>query len=226
MDLGNGVRFRVNGVVLEGGERFALLIDSKSGLPDPWATRYSAVFLRSKAGSINTMRKTFRSIALSEEWAELRGIDLTQRLESGDLLTQEETVDLVNWLRLARVPSLSQSEEPQPPAVVAADTHYTRVLDARAYFSWRSEIAIHRIPIASGQYGAAAQKLANWGRTIGDLVRGAPSRTKYGLPPGLGKRFLEVIAPESPENPFAPAHRYRNFALLLTQLGGLAIKSE
>lgn len=216
IDQGNGTRFRVNGVVLGDGERFALLIDSKTGLPEPWATRYSAVFLRSKAGSVNTMSKALRSIALSEEWAELRGIDLTQRLESGDLLTQEETVDFVNWLRLARASSVGQSEASQPPAVVAPDTHYTRVLDARAYFSWRAEIAIHRISIASGRYGDAAQKLENWSRMIGGLVRGAPSRTKYGLAPDLRKRFLEVIDPESPENPFAPANRYRNFALLLT----------
>ena len=146
--------------------------------------------LRSKAGSVNTMTKALCSIALSKEWAELRSIDLTQRLESGDLLTQEETVDFVNWLRLARTTSVSQSEESQPPAVVAPDTHYTRVLDARAYLGWRAEIAIHRISIASGRYGDAAQKLADWKRMIGGLVRGGFSEKKYGLPSELRKRFF------------------------------------
>jgi integrase len=209
-------RFRVNGMVLASGERFALLIDSETGLPDPWATRYSAVFLRSKAGSINTMTKVLRSIASSEEWAALRGIDLTRRLETGDLLTQEETVDFVNWLRIARTPLVGESGASQARAVVAPNTHYTRVMDARAYFSWRAEIAIHRIPVASGRYGDAALKLANWSRMIGGLVRHSPSGEKYGLPPNLRERFLEVIEPDSPENPFAPANRYRNFTLLLT----------
>lgn len=132
------------------------------------------------------MTKALRSIALSKEWAELRSIDLTQRLESGDLLTQEETVDFVNF---ARTTSVSQSEESQPPAVVAPDTHYTRVLDARAYLGWRAEIAIHRISIASGGYGDAAQKLADWKRMIGGLVRGGFSEKKYALPSELRKRF-------------------------------------
>jgi integrase len=162
------------------------------------------------------MTKALRSIAFSKEWAELRGIDLNQRLESGDLLTQEETVDLVNWLRLARTAPVGQLEALERPAVVAADTHYTRVLDARAYFCWRAEVAIHRLSIASGRYGEAAQKLADWKRMIGGLVRGGPSDKKYGLPPELRKRFLDVITPEDPENPFDPAHRYRNQALLLT----------
>ena len=80
-----------------------------------------------------------------------------------------------------------QSEESQPPAVVAPVTHYTRVLDARAYLGWRAEIAIHRISIASGRYGDAAQKLADWKRMIGRLVRGGFSEKKYGLP---RKRFF------------------------------------
>jgi len=61
------------------------------------------------------------------------------------------------------------------------------VLDARAYLGWRAEIAIHRISIASGRYGDAAQKLADWKRMIGGLVRGGFSEKKYGLP---RKRFF------------------------------------
>ena len=107
------------------------------------------------------MTKALRSIALSKEWAELRSLDLTQRLESGDLLTQEETVDFVNWLRLARTTSVSQSEESQPPAVVAPDTHYTRVLDARAYLGWR---AGQRLPFTGSRSRrvATTMPLRSW----------------------------------------------------------------
>ena len=98
----DSVRYSVNNVIMEGGERFALLIDKATGLPDTYTTRYSAVFLRSKGGSVNSMAKAMRAVALALEWAETRGIDLTQRIDSGDLLTQEETTDLVNWLRLSR----------------------------------------------------------------------------------------------------------------------------
>jgi hypothetical protein len=107
---------------MEGGERFGLLLDRESGLPDPWATRYSAVFLRSKAGSINTMLNVLRSIAATEEWAALRGVSLIERLETGDLLTQEETVDLVNSLRLARSPAVGGHEASVTREVVAPNS--------------------------------------------------------------------------------------------------------
>jgi len=159
-----------------GGERFALLLDARTGLPDPWATRYCALLVRSKGGSVNSMAKALRSIALSVEWAAARGIDLTQRIDSGDLLSQEESVDLVNWLRVNRsVAARKVKASVRPP--VAADTHYTRVVDLRAYLSWRAEVSIHRIPIASGRYREAAQKLADWRRMIGgSYVAGLPAR--------------------------------------------------
>jgi hypothetical protein len=85
-------------------------------------TRYSAVFLRSKAGSINTMLKVLRSIAATEEWAALRGVSLIERLETGDLLTQEETIDLVNSLRLARSPAVGGHEASVTREVVAPNS--------------------------------------------------------------------------------------------------------
>src|SRR3954447_986670 len=95
--------------------------------------------------------------------------------------------------------------------IVDAETHYARVLDVRAYFAWRVELALHRIPVASGRYGDAAQKLGDWKAMIGAQVRGGKPGRKYGLPSELRARFLRIIHPDSPENPFDPAHRYRNF---------------
>jgi len=177
------------------------------------------------------MAKAMRAVALTLEWAETRGIDLTQRIDSGDLLTQEETTDLVNWLRLSRQKPTNSEEvavrgaKPKQraanardgiPNIVDAGTHYARVLDVRAYIAWRVELAIHRIPIASGRYRDAAQKLADWKTMIGGQVRGGKPAKKYGLLPELQGRFLTIIHPEAPENLFDPAHRHRNYALLLT----------
>jgi hypothetical protein len=167
---------------MEGGERFALLIDNATGLPDPYTTRYSAVLIRSKGGSVNSMAKAMRAVALALEWVETRGIDLTQRIDSGDLLTHEETTDLVNWLRLSRRTHAKteglavRRAKPKQRVTKARDgitnivdteTHYARVLDVRAYIAWRVELAIHRIPIASGRYRDAAQKLIDWKTMIG-----------------------------------------------------------
>jgi len=198
---------------MEGGERFALLIDKVTGLPDPFTTRYSVVLLRSKGSSVNSIAKAMRAVGFALEWAGTRGIDLTERIDSGDLLTHEETTDLINWLRLNR--SKPANTHGAGSHILDAQSHYARVLDVRAYVSWRAELALYRISIASGRYRDAAQKLADWKTMIGGLVRGGKSAKKYGLPPELRSRFLAIIHPDSTENPFDPAHRYRNYALLL-----------
>src|SRR3954471_8019188 len=204
-------RYSVNNVIMEGGERLALLIDKATGLPDPHTTWYSSVLLRSKGCSVNSMATAMRAVALALEWAGTRRIDLTQRIDSGDLLTHEETTDLVNWLRLSRrEPAKAEgvaAQRAKPTKqglvntrhgvvnIVDAETHYARVLDVRAYFAWRVELALHRIPVASGRYGDAAQKLGDWKAMIGAQVRGGKPGRKYGLPSELRARFLRIIHP-------------------------------
>ncbi|MGM4892161.1 hypothetical protein [Tardiphaga sp. 839_C3_N1_4] len=68
------------------------------------------------------MLKVLRSIAATEEWAALRGGSLIERLETGDLLTQEETVDLVNSLRLARSPAVGGRDASVTREVVAPNS--------------------------------------------------------------------------------------------------------
>src|SRR3954451_20057705 len=82
--------------------------------------------------------------------------------------------------------------------IVDAETHYARVLDVRAYFAWRVELALHRIPVASGRYGDAAQKLGDWKAMIGAQVRGGKRGRKYGLPSELRARVLRILHPDSP----------------------------
>src|SRR3546814_10360618 len=82
-------------ITLDHGERFALLIDRGSALPDPYITRYAAIYLRSKGGSINTMLKALGAIALLLDWVRARHIDLERRIETIDLFSQEETTDQI-----------------------------------------------------------------------------------------------------------------------------------
>jgi hypothetical protein len=107
--------------------------------------------------------------------------------------------------------SLASGKARSATGLVNVETHCTRVLNVRAYFSWRAQIAIHRISVASGRYRDASQKLEDWQRMIGSLVRGGGAgEGKKGLLPEIRKRFLEVIHPDFPGNPFEPAHRHRN----------------
>lgn len=213
-------------IILDHGERFALLIDRDSALPDPYITRYAAIYLRSKGGSINTMLKALGAIALLLDWVRARHIDLERRIETIDLFSQEETTDLTNWLRLrqerSRYLGVKPTYQPQDrPAqrgtkpIVTAGTHYARVIDVRNYLAWRCEAVLHQISVGHGGYKDASQKLADWVEMLARNVRSGESKKKYGLTHELRTRFLQIIQPDSLENPFSPKHRHRNYALLL-----------
>lgn len=197
--------------ILRGGERFPLYHRS-DGVPDPWITRYCAVELRTAGLSVNTLARAARSVALLLDWAAARSIDITARVESGDLFTHEESLDLSNWLRRSRARARADGTV---KAVVDANTHETRVTNVRSYIRWRGEIAVHRIPVASGRYGDAAKKLADWDRMMSGLARGGTTGKKYGLTEEQRALFLRIIHPDADGNPFDPDHRHRNYAILL-----------
>ncbi len=206
-------RYRVSTLVTSSGERFPLLKNLRTGLPDPWVTRYSAVDRRAKRNAANTIKKVSHDVGLALEWAEAREIGLDARLESVELFTHEEMVDLVKWLRIGRATDKVRCDR----EVVSPGTHYERVRHVCGYFGWRAEIAILRISIASGQYQVASKKLEDWRRMTDKLARpgSGTGKEKRGLTPELRVKFLDVISPGFPGNPFDPRHRDRNYALLL-----------
>ncbi|WAJ31012.1 hypothetical protein [Antarcticirhabdus aurantiaca] len=97
LDPGGGYATRT--MILSTGERFAILTPASRHIPDPWVTRYCATFMRNKSGSVNTASKAVYAIGLLNEWADLMDINLTARIETGDLLSMEESQDLVEHLR-------------------------------------------------------------------------------------------------------------------------------
>jgi len=195
------------------GERFVLLKDRRTGMPDPWTTRYSVGPQRTKEKSVKTIERSLSSIGLSLQWGIARGIDVDARLDSLELFTSEEMDDLVYWLRAGRATDKRRRHR----TTVLADTAYTRTMDVRRYFSWRAELALHRINVSNGRYGDASRKLQDWQVLLGNKVRsgGGSEGRKMGLPEELRPRFLEVIDPAFSENPFETRHRKRNHALLL-----------
>lgn len=196
------------------GERFAILKDRDTGLPDPWTTRYSVGPQRTKGLASKTQERSLASINLALQWAAARGIDLDARLDSLELFTQEETEDLVHWLTIGRATDRRRKAR----LTVQSDTAYVRAMDVRQYFSWRADLALHRISVSSGRYGDASRKLQDWQVLLGNQVRGGKggnSEPKMGLVEELRTRLLEVVHPDFSENPFETRHRKRNYALIL-----------
>ncbi|WP_245414893.1 tyrosine-type recombinase/integrase [Aureimonas flava] len=197
--------------ILRGGERFPLY-HGRNGVPDPWITRYCAVELRTAGLSVNTIARAAKAVALLLDWAAARSVDITARIESGDFFTHEESLDLSNWLRRSRARAKADGTV---KAVVDANTHENRVSCVRSYIRWRGEIAVHRIPVASGRYGDGSKKLAAWDRMMSGLARGGTTKKRYGLTDEQRALFLRIIHPDADGNPFDRHHRHRNYAILL-----------
>jgi integrase len=199
---------------LESGERFALLIDRRTGFPLPETTRYSAVFRRTKEGSVSTMLNELQAIAMAMAWAECMGIDLNERIEGTRLFTSEEVLSLCNGLRERHGPG-SAPAHGAPRAVVCAETHHARCHYVREYIAWRMTTVIHRLPNDDDRFFKARTRLDEFRNQVQSLMPKVRERARIGLPSELQDRFLEVIHPDGPHNPFQSVHRHRNHALLL-----------
>ena len=196
--------YRTEVVRLSSGERFPLLINEATGVPDSFATWYTLSNGRTR--SYNTSRHWLDSIGILYDWAEHQGIDLEQRFGSGSLFNVDEVDALADRLRRDRR-DLSK--------VVIADTHGNRVNAVKKYIKWRADRTITRMRIDDDRIDRATARCA----TVMELLSGhavsGGSKKRIGLTEEQQRFFLGVIRPDSPDNPFHPKVRWRNYALLL-----------
>ncbi len=187
-----------------------LLYDSRTGLPLPTTTRYSALYRRSANGSVSTMEKELRAIALGLEWAERNGIDLDERIGSMTLFTPGELVSLRDFMRVNQ-----KGGKPVHPLV-----RYSRCLFFRDYVTWLAQDVTGRIP-PGARYLGAKEKLADFQTQPMKMLKPGntyrPARRK-GMTPEQEARLREVIVPGHPDNPFRRKHQVRNHALLLSYI--------
>ena len=109
---------------MESGERFALMIDRATGMPDPHVCKYSATHHRHR--SINSAERELDALCLFHEWLDERGIDLGERVMGGAYLYPDEVEALSNKLRSSKRPPrvLGNSIVPR---IVSANTHQDRM---------------------------------------------------------------------------------------------------
>jgi len=209
--LHEGLGYIVRTTRLESGERFALLLDARDGMPLPWPTRYSAVFRRTHQGSVSTMEQELRALALAFSWADERRIDLDERIGSASFLSPEEVLGLRDALR-TNLKSTSSS------AAVDPTTHYNRCIYVRDYIVWRGQHVVQRIPNVDARFLPARIRLQEFQRSMGVLLLKPKPREREGMPPAAAERLREVLHPGHPGNPFQPGQRHRNRALVLFYL--------
>ena len=209
-------------------------------MPAFGATVYTLSNLRKKNRAVSTITHHLRAIAHFEFYCDAHGIDLGSRIDNGRLLTKPEVGELV---RSCRLQAASLNEQPVPfrprarrqsasrriekhrmvqtadaPAMVTADTARTRLDSIVGYLEWRVEERLgtrHLDHDTHERATTALTKTCKWLKELSPRPTGESEENREGLPLEDVERILQVIHPDSPDNPWRHQHtRYRNALLI------------
>uniref|UniRef100_E6PHS9 Putative Phage integrase n=1 Tax=mine drainage metagenome TaxID=410659 RepID=E6PHS9_9ZZZZ len=204
------------------GERLPLLVAS-NGLPVPLPNQW-ALFMRRPQLQSNSLTEELRAIAYLYDWATRRKVDLDERLETGNGLAPDELAVLYQNLRYVRPfgrdAAARRLADVDGMRVVTGQVHATRVGFVRAYLTWTLERLLYRLDISDARVPRIRERCEHVSRIAREYQRGASDSgaPRVGLSPEQRSRFLRIIDPGSPSNPFSRTTRFRNYVMILLML--------
>lgn len=227
-------RYRVKTVMLSGGERLPMLVDS-AGQPLFEPTVFVLTELRARNRASNTIGNALQALMVFHLFLDLRSIDLDSRLAAGQLLALAEVDDLVRVCRypVGRLTGMFDEavEKPQLPAssleknrvrqglatdvdIVSASVA-TRLRYIRDYLVWHADRRLSRERVGSEVRSALESARQFMAKAISARLPSGNSHgllgRREGLESGVVAKMLKVTNPHSPENPWVDEHsRYRN----------------
>jgi integrase len=207
---------------MNGGERLPLIVDQR-GLPVPSPNQWS-IFLRRPQVQSNTLTEELRTIAHLYDWAARRGIDIDERLASGNGLQPSEITAMYQNLRyvrkLGRAIAARRLADIRDVASVSGKVHATRVAVARDYVLWGLERTLYRLDVSDPRAAGIRERCERVRRLAVDFQRAtSDARPKrVGLSAEHRARLLEILHPDYPRNPFRRSGRFRNWILILLLL--------
>jgi hypothetical protein len=201
------------------GERLPLVVDRR-GLPSPGPNQWS-LFIRRPQVQQNTLIEELRTVAHVYDWATRRGINLDERLASGNGLSPAELTALYQNLRyvrsLGRKVAVRRLTDASDVKVVNGKTHAVRVGYAREYLIWGLERALYRLDVADLRVSEIRERCERIRRVAIDFQRPSSDSAKkrLGLDREKRARLLEVVNPQFPQNPFRRTVRFRNWVIIV-----------
>lgn len=241
--------YRVKIVPCESGERFPLLVNRNDGIPLFYPCVYLTSEVRSGARQDATLKRHLYAIKFLYDWGLKYHIDVEHRFFTGRFLTIQE-IDLIAQDAFIRADALLKDvkvEDTEPATktrkkvaemegfraapveveeedIVNSDTAGTRLWHISRYLDWLAVIKIRRVATDSPEYpvlvAARDLMLQLFEHRIPD--KSDTMDPKMGLTKEAEQRILEVIDPNSPENPWKDKRvRVRNqlFIYMLLLLG-------
>ena len=211
--------FRVRVTKMTGGERLPLVVDQR-GLPLPGPNQWS-LFIRRPQVQQNTLIEELRTLAHVYDWATRRGIDLDERLASGNGLSPAELTALYQNLRyirpFGRKAAARRLTDVADVQVVNGKTHAVRVGYAREYLIWGLERALYLLDVGDLRVREIRERCERIRRAAIDFQRPSSDGTakRIGLDREKRVRLLEVINPQYLQNPFRRTVRFRNWVIIV-----------
>jgi hypothetical protein len=171
------IRYRVKNVVFESGERFAFLVDLRTGVPlfDP--TVYTMTEFRARNRASATIEQVLRALRVFVLFCDQRQINLRERMQRGQLLELGELDALVQLCRLTladiELQANAGSTESRPviasletyrirakksSAEIAGDSAGIRVRYIRQFVGWLTDRCLLSL---SAQHSSRAALLSN-----------------------------------------------------------------
>jgi integrase len=220
--------------VLENGERFPFLFARGQAVPLLDPTFYATAELRKSGRAYRTIDRHLAAIQflLTFGWAE--GIDIGERIESGEFLTLSELLrldaaagrhlDAIVQLHAQRHPSvrvvsLERLRDLQSPDTlqVSEPTAAVRLKFINAYLTWTSEWRLGQLLADEAQHGRYAAQRVAFLEQLDSLVEDYcfRYREREGPPREVIEEALRIAHPSSPDNPwFDSATRERNYVII------------
>lgn len=213
---------------------FFSIVDRHSCPVDPYVSAYVNT-LSSYANS--TQHRYGSELLFVLKHFDQKGIDLTSRVASGDLISMAEYSDFHTRCALNAdydsdskvVPLFSNSESKAFRNVLAAnkfvankvgsETQRGRIHQLRNYLTWLFD-QLHD-PLAASEslqdkFEKLIKKIAEDESSLldADGAEGQRHPTDDAIPPDVFVKLLEVIRPSSPNNPFTQRNRLRNYLIV------------
>lgn len=206
-------RYTVKTIRLRSGERFPLLLNSRSRMPQAQVADYSLTYHRSVPA--NTSKRAITAIGMFHSWAERRGIDLDARFGTGNLFNSDEVTSLAESLWERRPANAVEPSVNMPPRSVVGATHGYRVDEVFKYLRWRTSQIVSSLAVHDSRIHNINDRLAGIENQLRSLKGSSVSNSRGQLTPEQCLRLFEIVRPGAPENPFHRDTQLRNFFLLL-----------
>lgn len=202
------------------GDEGSLIVENTlTGLPMLTATEWLICFEGARA--LNTIRNRAQDLCVLLHWADLRSIDLNERLLSGHTFNVAELTDLAKFLGTS-----FQKNSHELPTItqVCARIQMRRIQTSCQYIKWIVQSALLRLTLNDPRFDRLHKKLEiikEQLTTLATLDTPHDDSSEKGLDDRALMRLFQIIEQNQHENPFSTELQLRNYVIigLLFSLG-------